>query len=99
MHLPVDKDILARVVSSKLTPGNANAYTYQEDCGTSNTTSYFKLVKRVDIHQNVLVGVNTTIAVDDFDKSLLERKFDQNIAFLNQINGKFLSFVYIRSVI
>ena len=89
MHLPIDKDALARVVSANLAPGNENEYRFQEDCGASDTTTFFRLVKKSNIHHTVLVGVETNIAADDFEKQLLERRFDQNLAFVKEDNGTY----------
>jgi hypothetical protein len=87
MHLPIDTDALARVVSAELATGNENEYRFQEDCGSSDTTTFVRLVKASNIHRTVLVGVITNIAADDFEKQLLERRFDQNLAFLKEDNG------------
>jgi len=87
MHLPIDKDGLARVVSAELATGNEDEYRFQEDCGSSDITTFVRLVKKSNLHRTVLVGVITNIAAGDFEKQLLERRFDQNLAFLKEDNG------------
>ena len=93
MHQPILEDILARVVSYKLT-GNETDYSFQEDCGTSDIASYFKLRKQSNIHEIIIVGVYTLVTSDDFEARLLNRKVDQNIAFLKEAAGT-LGYQYI----
>ncbi|KAG9046717.1 hypothetical protein FS842_000810 [Serendipita sp. 407] len=86
MHHPIDPDTLARVVSSKV-GGNDHDYQYQEDCGSSDTSSFHKLVKQSDIHQTILVGVMSCIVPDDRNKRIVQRKFEQNATFLAQASA------------
>ncbi|CAG8692978.1 12990_t:CDS:2, partial [Acaulospora colombiana] len=80
MHLLVDTDTLARVVSSKLS-GNETAWTLQEECGVSETTSFLRLVNMAE-ERKVIVGVTTPSVEGEWNIALLRKKFDQNVSFL-----------------
>lgn len=86
MHHPLDPDALARVISSSLNIDGVE-YRYQEDCGSSNTSSFFKLVNNADMHDTIIASVATLVALDKVDEDLLQREFDQNIAFLQDPIG------------
>ncbi|PVF99510.1 hypothetical protein CPB86DRAFT_756639 [Serendipita vermifera] len=80
-HQLINTDALAHAVSSKLS-GNESTWVFQEECGISETTSFFRLVNATDIHHKIIVGVNTPVFQDEWKKVLLQKKFDQNVSFL-----------------
>jgi hypothetical protein len=49
--------------------------------------SFRQTGREVGIRHTVLIGVSTSNATDDFEKQLLEPRFDQNVAFLSEDNG------------
>lgn len=85
MHHPIDETVLAQVVSSKLGIGR---YSFQEDCGASDTMTFYKLVHQSSAQKTLLVGVNTLVTKDASEALLQQQKFDQNAAFLRQAAGK-----------
>lgn len=87
MHQPFPLGDLARVVSSKLADGDSGVYTLQGERGTSDSSSFFTLRKRGETHGDILVVVYTVVTRDEFERVLLMKKFEQNVAFLTESSG------------
>jgi hypothetical protein len=85
--LTLDRESLARVVSLKLA-GDETAYQFQEKCGSSDTTTFVKLMKTNDVHNKILVGVYTSVIGNEFEVALVEKKFNQNVSFLKYASGE-----------
>jgi hypothetical protein len=92
LHYPIDPESLAKAVSRQLGKGNDNLYRFQEECGTSETTTYIRLRLSEDISKHIVVGVNTIIPNKDLGgKEQKEARFSQNIAFLEHAKGQSVS--------